>query len=79
MNDQNIFNFTVGELIKILKEYPDSLPVVVNGYEDGYENFFHPFVNKVKHEPENMYNYGQFQLDKNGTEVLILEREMRYD
>lgn len=55
------------------------MPVVIRGYENGRENFYHPFVNKVKHEPENMYRYGLFQLDDNGTEVVILEREMRYD
>lgn len=79
MPDQKIFYFTVGELIKILKKFPESLPIVVSGYEDGYENFFHPYVNKVRHEPENMYNYGQFQIDDNGTEVLILQREERDD
>lgn len=55
------------------------MPVVIRGYENGHENFYHPFVNKVKHEPENMYRYGLFKLDDNGTEVVILEREMRYD
>jgi hypothetical protein len=55
------------------------MPVVVSGYENGYENFYHPFVKKVKHLPENPYWDGQFQLDENGTEVLLLEREVRND
>jgi hypothetical protein len=55
------------------------MPVVVSGYENGYENFYQPFVKKVIHLPENPYYDGEFQLDDNGTEVLLLEREMRYD
>ena len=77
--NKNIYNFTVGELIKILQQYPNDMPVVVSGYENGYENFYHPFVKKVKHQPENPYYNGEFQLDDNGTEVLLLEREVRND
>ena len=28
----------VRELIKVLEKYPDDLGVVVNGYEDGYDD-----------------------------------------
>jgi hypothetical protein len=79
MNDKNIYNFTVGELIEILQQYPQDMPVVVSGYENGYENFYQPFVKKVIHLPENPYWDGQFQPDDNGTEVLLLEREVRND
>lgn len=79
MDDKNIYNFTVGELIEILKQYPQDMPVVVSGYENGYENFYQPFVKKVIHLPENPYWDGQFQLDDNGTDVLLLEREVRND
>lgn len=79
MRDKNTYFFTVGELIKILQQYPEDMPVVVSGYENGYENFYHPYVKKVKHLPENTYYDGQFQLDDQGTEVLLLEREVRYD
>lgn len=79
MNDKNVYSFTVGELIQILQQYPDDMPVVVSGYENGYENFYHPYVKKVKHLPENTYYDGQFQLDDHGTEVLLLEREVRND
>lgn len=79
MNGRTIYNFTVGELIEILKQYPENMPVVVSGYENGYENFHHPFVKKVVHQPENTYYDGQFQLDENGTEVLLFERVERYD
>jgi hypothetical protein len=79
MNDKNIFNFTVGKLIEILQQHPQDMPVLVSGYKNGYENFYHPFVNKVIHQPENLYWDGQFQLDDNGTEVLLLERDVRID
>lgn len=79
MSDKCIYNFTVGELMEILKQYPEDMPVVVSGYENGYENFHHPVVKKVIHQPDNPYYDGQFQLDENGAEVLLLEREERYD
>ncbi len=79
MDSKPPFDFSVGELLEILKEYPKDMPVVVTGYESGYENFYQPFVKKVKHLPKNMYWDGAFQLDDNGTDVLILERMMRHD
>jgi len=79
MKNKTLYNFTVGELIEILKQYPKDMPVIVSGYENGYENFYQPFVKKIKHLPENPYYEGQFQIDEKGTEVLILEREVRDD
>jgi len=55
------------------------MPVVVSGYESGYDNFYHPFVKKVKHQPENPYYEGEFQIDESGAEALLLEREFRDD
>ena len=46
-----IFNYTVGELIEVLKEYPKDMPVIVSGYESGYENFYLPIVQKVRRIP----------------------------
>ena len=77
MSNKKIYNFTTGELIKILQQYPEDMPVVVSGYENGYENFFHPYVKMVKHLPENPFWDGQFQIDESGEDVLILEREAR--
>ncbi|MCF8219427.1 MAG: hypothetical protein K9J21_10670 [Bacteroidales bacterium] len=79
MSNKNTYNFTVGELIKILQQYPGDMPVVVTGYESGYENFYPPFVKKVIHLPENPYFEGLFQIDDSGEEVLLLEREVRND
>ena len=70
-------SYTVGELIDILKNYPDDMPVIVSGYESGYENFYPPTVRKVKHLPENKYWDGEFQLDENGSDALLLERKVR--
>jgi len=79
MKNNSPFNFTVGELIEILNQQPKDMPVVVSGYENGYENFYQPEVKKVKHLPDNPYYDGQFQIDDNGIEVFILEREVRND
>jgi len=79
MSNSDTYNFTVSELIEILQQYPADMPVVVSGYENGYDNFYQPDVIKVKQFPENRYYDGQFQLDDNGTEVLRLAREVRYE
>jgi len=79
MSNSDTYNFTVSELIEILQQYPADMPVVVSGYENGYENFYQPDVIKVKQFPENPYYDGQFQIDDNGTEVLRLAREVRYE
>jgi hypothetical protein len=75
------FTFTAKELMDILATLPPDLPVVTSGYESGYENFYHPFVKKLKAEPENIYFDGQFQnaddKDTNAFEAVIIERERR--
>ena len=71
--------FTIAQLITELQKYPQDMPVLVSGYENGYENFYHPYVIKVSHFPDNSHWDGQFQLDDKGTEVLLLEREVRND
>ncbi|MCD6175757.1 MAG: hypothetical protein J7K65_08360 [Planctomycetes bacterium] len=60
-NENGKFYFTVGELIEILKSMPQDLPVVVSGYESGYENFHQPSIMTMKHQPDNPYYDGQFQ------------------
>lgn len=77
------FHFTVNELIDILKKMPQDLPVLVSGYESGFENFFHPRIANVKHEPENMYYDGEFQEapkdDTEKFEAVVLTRIVRDD
>jgi hypothetical protein len=77
--NSKIFSYTVGELKEILTQYPDNMPVIVSGYENGYENFRQPSVKKVKHLPENPYYDGGFQPDDHGMEALVLDREVRHD
>lgn len=85
MNEENPYNFTVGELIEILEQHPKDMPVLVSGYDSGYNNFY-PAVIKIKHEPENMYQDGEFQwnqssfsVDGNENKALVLKREFRDD
>ncbi len=78
---KEIFHFTVGQLIEILKSLPKDLPVLTSGYENGFENFHQPGVIKVKHEPENMYYKGEFQTAEDGDEetfdAVVIRRVVR--
>ncbi|MBT3275732.1 MAG: hypothetical protein HN368_21450 [Spirochaetales bacterium] len=82
MNKKNIWH-TVKDLKQILTQYPDDLPVLISGYENGYENFYTPEeVRKVLHCSENIYYDGEFQItdsDEEGFTALLLDRQMRYD
>jgi len=77
------FHFTAEQLIKVLKTFPQSLPVLISGYENGFENFYHPEILKLRHEPENMYYDGEFQIandkDENVFEAAVLSRVVRND
>ncbi len=80
---KNPFFITVAQLINVLKTLPSDLPVLVSGYENGYENFYHPEIVTMRHEPENMYYDGQFQIaeekDTDTFDAVILQREFRDD
>ena len=41
---------TVKELMKFLEKYPDDLRVVVNGYEDGYDDILPERISTTKIE-----------------------------
>ena len=41
MTQKEIFHFTVGQLVEILKSPLQNLPVLTSGYESGFENFYH--------------------------------------
>ncbi len=83
MSEKEIFHFTVGQLVEILKSLPQDLPVLTSGYESGFENFYEPDIIKVKHEPENMYYEGEFQVaedeDEETFEVVVIKRVVRDD
>jgi hypothetical protein len=81
MSNKKLFHFTVGQLVEILKYLPQDLPVFTSGYEGGFENFYQPDIIKVKHEPENPYYEGEFQVAEDGDEdtfdAVVLRRVVR--
>ena len=81
MSNKELFHFTVGQLVEILKSLPQDLPVLTSGYEGGFENFYQPDIIKVKHEPENMYYEGEFQVAEDGDEetfeAVVIRRVVR--
>ncbi len=76
-------NTTVKELIQILEEFPEDLPVLVDGYESGYGHFYAPRIQKLKYEPENSHYDGEYQPINNEAEqnidAVILQRMLRDD
>lgn len=83
MSQNEIFYFTVSQLIELLQALPQDLPVLTSGYESGFENFYQPEIVELKHEPENMYFDGEFQLadinDKKTFHAVIFQRVLRDD
>jgi hypothetical protein len=81
MSQKEIFHFTVGQLVEILKSLPEDLPVLISDYESGFENFYHPEIAELKHEPENMYYDGEFQVAEDGDEetfdAVVFKRVVR--
>ena len=82
MNSKNIkFNFTVAELIEELKKYPQDLPILVSGYEDGFENIMPPATKKLFHISEAPYYVGEFQTSEEENqetfEAVVLRRVLR--
>lgn len=75
---------TVKELITILSGMPQDLPVLVSGYESGFEHFYHPTIAEVVHCPENMYYDGEYQIAEGDSSVkriqaILLDRMIRDD
>jgi hypothetical protein len=83
MSQNEIFYFTIGQLVDMLQSLPPDLPVLASGYDSGYENFYQPEIVNLKHEPENRQYDGEFQLadeqDRNIFQAVILQRVMRDD
>ena len=81
MSKKEVFHFTVGQLVDFLKTLPQDLPVLTSGYESGFENFYPPCIIKVRHEPENEYYEGEFQVAEDGDEetfdAVVLRRVVR--
>ena len=81
MSKKEVFHFTVGQLVEFLKTLPQDLPVLTSGYENGFENFYPPGIIKVRHEPENEYYEGEFQVAEDGDadtfDVVVIRRLVR--
>ena len=83
MSKKEVFHSTVGQLVDLLKTLPQNLPILTSGYENGFENFYEPDIIKVKHEPENMYYEGEFQVAEDGDEetfdAVVIRRVVRVE
>lgn len=55
------FYYSVGKLIEDLKKMPPDLPILVSGYDSGYDNFYYPEIVRLKHEPDAFEDEGEFQ------------------
>ena len=69
---------TVGDLIKVLESLPQDMPILVSGYESGFESFTEPYVARLIHIPDNPYYDGEYQLagkdDQDWIEGVVLTR-----
>ena len=81
MSKKEPFHSTVGQLVEVLKSLPQDLPILTSGYENGFENFYQPSIIKVKHQPENPYYDGEFQVAEDGDEetfdAVVISRVVR--
>ena len=82
MSQKNMMiSYSVAELIEVLKKYPQDLPVLVSGYEGGFENIMPPTMEKLKYKPENPNWDGEFQTaeeeNEGDLEAVVLRRVFR--
>ena len=72
---------TVAELIAQLQALPPELPVVISGYESGYETAHAPQVATLIHQPDTPYYDGEYPLADSASdtplEAVVLERRVR--
>ena len=68
----------VAELIKVLESLPQDMPILISGYESGFECFHEPKVARLIHKPDNPYYDGEYQLagknDQDCIESVVLTR-----
>jgi len=79
--NKKVTAYTVAKLIEALKEFPQDTPVVVSGYESGYENIQPPKLVSLKYQKENKYWNGEFQESEQESEntlnAITLNRVIR--
>ena len=62
---------TAGQLIEILSKYPSDLPVLVEGYETGFDPIHSIVPAKAIPNPENQEHDGEFEKDERGSDCVI--------
>jgi hypothetical protein len=68
-----IEHLTVQQLIELLRQYPDDLPVVVQSYEDGYDPVTDVRTLTVAQTPNREWWLGIYeQADADGMQVILL-------
>jgi len=74
---------TIKELIETLRQFPGDMMVLTDGYETGYEEIYYPQIIEVRHEPENPYYDGEYQIaekkDANPIKAIAICRKRRND
>ena len=69
------------DLIKALSVFPDSMEILVDGYESGYDNIVQPItMQKVYLKPNTPYYEGSYddanETTKNAIDAIILCRKI---
>ncbi len=75
--------YTVKDLIASLTKFPQDLPVLVSGYESGFECFYEPEILDLVYNNDTMYYDGEYQFPLEGeipdVTAVVLQRVMRDD
>ncbi len=69
---------TAGQLIEILSKYPRDLPVLVEGYETGFDPIHSIVPAKAIPNPENQEHDGEFEKDGEGSDCLLILGKSEY-
>ena len=67
-----------GQLIEMLSKYPRDLPVLVEGYETGFDSIHSIVPAKAIPNPENQEYDGEFEKDERGTACLLILGKSEY-
>ena len=72
---------TVRELINALKEFPEDMLVLTDGYESEYEHILQPKTIDVIHKPNNPYYNGEFEWQEKAAsksfQAVVISRNVR--
>lgn len=71
MPKDQVFHYTVCELIEALSSFPPDIPVLTSGYENGFENIQKPETINLFHKADAPYYDGKFQPAGEGSSASI--------